>query len=294
MPDFPFIRSIVLVGDEQAGKTALINRLRQSDFDDDYKPTIGIDFFVYKKEPIKLQVWDTSGNKRFQPLIPCYTRSSSNIVYVLDSTQELEENKRLLLELRQEITKEPHLPDVSELIVFSKSDHANSKLSKDYTDGFNDFNIPYLPFSAKTEEGLEAILDHWINDSFSKIKRKEEQEKGKKLINKINKHGQVLDKIGSQIAKNKSAAFFKIVNAYNDATQNNNPLSQNKIAEIKNIIHQEKETLRQHRHWSIFNCFFYFFNTSRLENRVTSYKLINKLDCYLDNLIMDRPCNMRL
>ncbi|WP_218814406.1 hypothetical protein [Rickettsiella endosymbiont of Dermanyssus gallinae] len=89
---------------------------------------------------------------------------------------------------------------------------------------------------------------------------------------------------------NKSTALNAIAKACRDRgmgrSQPKTPLSTEKIADIKRIISDKKETIRQHRHWFVFNCFFNvidMLSASALEHRVESNKLVTKLDAYLNN-----------
>ena len=56
------------------GKTSIINSLMSQKFQDEYEPSIGVDFFSktvrYKDRLIKLQIWDSAGQEKFRSLIP--------------------------------------------------------------------------------------------------------------------------------------------------------------------------------------------------------------------------------
>ena len=78
----------VFLGSSGVGKTSLISRFIQNDFDKDYSPTVGIDFFTkpiqVRDQTVNLQVWDTAGQERFRSLVPSYIRDSSIAVLVYD------------------------------------------------------------------------------------------------------------------------------------------------------------------------------------------------------------------
>ena len=56
-------------------------------FQDEYEPSIGVDFFSktvrYKDRLIKLQIWDSVGQEKFRSLIPNYIRGSSLVFIFL-------------------------------------------------------------------------------------------------------------------------------------------------------------------------------------------------------------------
>ena len=85
-------QKIILTGDIAVGKTSIINSLLNSKFNDEYEPSIGVDFFSktmnYKGKQIKLQIWDSAGQEKFRSLIPNYIRGASLIFLVYDITQK--------------------------------------------------------------------------------------------------------------------------------------------------------------------------------------------------------------
>lgn len=85
-------QKIILTGDIAVGKTSIINALLNSKFNDEYEPSIGVDFFSktmnYKGKQIKLQIWDSAGQEKFRSLIPNYIRGASIIFLVYDITKK--------------------------------------------------------------------------------------------------------------------------------------------------------------------------------------------------------------
>ena len=85
-------QKIILTGDVAVGKTAMINSLLGSKFNDEYEPSIGVDFFSktlkFKGKQIKLQIWDSAGQEKFRSLIPNYIRGASLIYLVYDITNK--------------------------------------------------------------------------------------------------------------------------------------------------------------------------------------------------------------
>ena len=71
---------LVIAGSANTGKTILSGYLlnRELNFEN-YLPTIGVDFgtkvFLYKKNLYKLQIWDTAGETRFQPITNAYMKN---------------------------------------------------------------------------------------------------------------------------------------------------------------------------------------------------------------------------
>ena len=81
---------IIFVGDAGVGKTTIINRINDNEFQSAYDATIGVDFWPkkinFKGNEITLQIWDTAGQERYRGLIPSYVRNSSIVFIVFDIT----------------------------------------------------------------------------------------------------------------------------------------------------------------------------------------------------------------
>ena len=88
-----FRQKIIFCGDAGVGKTSIINSLMSQKFQDEYEPSIGVDFFSktvrYKDRLIKLQIWDSAGQEKFRSLIPNYIRGSSLIFLIYDISNKI-------------------------------------------------------------------------------------------------------------------------------------------------------------------------------------------------------------
>lgn len=114
---------LVFLGDQSVGKTSIITRFMYDKFDQNYQPTIGIDFLsktMYLEDrTVRLQLWDTAGQERFRSLIPSYIRDSSVavIVYDVSNRQSFLNTARWVDEVRTERGK-----DVVIVLVGNKTD----------------------------------------------------------------------------------------------------------------------------------------------------------------------------
>jgi Ras-related protein Rab-6A len=114
---------LVFLGDQSVGKTSIITRFMYDKFDQNYQPTIGIDFLsktLYLEDrTVRLQLWDTAGQERFRSLIPSYIRDSSVavIVYDVSNRQSFLNTARWVDEVRTERGK-----DVVIVLVGNKTD----------------------------------------------------------------------------------------------------------------------------------------------------------------------------
>ena len=88
----PVCHKVVFLGDSFVGKTAIINQYIFSSCSEEHKTTIAIDFFtknlVIDGQPVRLIIWDTAGQEKFNALIPSYIHNSSIAILVFDITSQ--------------------------------------------------------------------------------------------------------------------------------------------------------------------------------------------------------------
>ncbi len=86
-----FVVKVVIVGDWGVGKTSLIRRFAENKFDYDYKPSIGVNIVTkvvdVKGRKLKLQIFDTGGQERLQPLRKRYYTGANAVIFVFDITR---------------------------------------------------------------------------------------------------------------------------------------------------------------------------------------------------------------
>ena len=84
--------NIILLGDANVGKTSLLNKYFNKDFNSNYIPTKGIDYLSniirQKYLNVKLIVADTSGNDKFQSIWQSYSEDIDGVILVFDVTNK--------------------------------------------------------------------------------------------------------------------------------------------------------------------------------------------------------------
>jgi small GTP-binding protein len=71
-------RKVVVVGGFGCGKTSLLRRCTDGDFNEGELPTLGVNIVIRKGS----QVWDTSGQERFHSLAPTYLKGAHAVIFV--------------------------------------------------------------------------------------------------------------------------------------------------------------------------------------------------------------------
>ena len=70
----------MLIGDSGVGKSNLLSRFTQNQFNIESKSTIGVEFatksIVTEGKTIKAQIWDTAGQERYRAITSAYYRGA--------------------------------------------------------------------------------------------------------------------------------------------------------------------------------------------------------------------------
>lgn len=90
---YDFMFKVIVIGDSGVGKTNLILKFSDRDFNPNYLPTIGLDFNIKNiligEKRVQLQLWDTAGQQRFRIMTSAYYRAASGIIltYSIDGRE---------------------------------------------------------------------------------------------------------------------------------------------------------------------------------------------------------------
>ena len=154
---------VVLLGDENVGKTSLLTRFMYDTFDLHYRVTIGIDFVSrtlhLRDRTVRLQLWDTAGQERFRSLIPSYIREAAVAVFVYDisSPQSFASIGRWVEDVHKD-----RGTDVLLVLVGSKSDlEAEGRRAVSCGEGeryAREHSMLWGEVSAKEGTGIQAMM----------------------------------------------------------------------------------------------------------------------------------------
>ncbi|CAF1392798.1 unnamed protein product [Rotaria sordida] len=142
---------ILLIGDSEVGKTALLTRLTR------------IHWIKNDEQTNKLQIWDISGQERFREITNAYYRSAQGIIILFDVTNaESFDHLHIWLENINQNTSN----DVKKLLVGNKSDLTTERVidydkAKEFADTLN---IRYVETSAKNSTNVEEVFKSMVNE----------------------------------------------------------------------------------------------------------------------------------
>ena len=149
---------IVLLGDSSVGKSCIMERYVNNNFDENSEVTIGASFatkdILTKENKIKFEMWDTAGQERYKSLTPMYYRNAMGAIIIYDIT-----NKETFTSAEswiKQIIKERG-EKCKIILVGNKLDLENKrKVEKKIKTQFE--NIKYIEASAKSGKNVEKIF----------------------------------------------------------------------------------------------------------------------------------------
>ncbi|KAJ3127202.1 Ras- protein Rab-5A [Nowakowskiella sp. JEL0407] len=119
----PIQVKLVLLGEAAVGKSSLVLRFVNNEFQENKEPTIGAAFLTQKckleDKIIKFEIWDTAGQERFHSLAPMYYRNAQAAIVAYDITkaQSLDKAKSWVKELQRQAN-----PNIVIALVGNKTD----------------------------------------------------------------------------------------------------------------------------------------------------------------------------
>ena len=149
---------IILVGDSGVGKTSILKKFINNEFNEDIKCTINIDFFsksikIDKNLYTNLKIYDTAGQEKYRALIKKYYQGTDGIILVFDLTNENSFNK--LKSWINEVSDNTEKAQI--ILVGNKADLIERKIDEETAENFaKQRDMKYIETSAK--EGTNILL----------------------------------------------------------------------------------------------------------------------------------------
>lgn len=159
---------LVLLGEAAVGKSSLVLRFVNDDFQENKEPTIGAAFLTQKctldERMVKFEIWDTAGQERFASLAPMYYRNAQAalVTYDLTKASSLDKAKHWINELHRQAS-----PQITIALVGNKLDlciegdeEDRRMVSSDEARAFADENnLLFFETSAKTGEAVKEVFE---------------------------------------------------------------------------------------------------------------------------------------
>ena len=195
--EYDYLFKLLLIGNSSVGKSSLLFRFVENVWDDNFVPTIGVDFvrniyliylYILQKlktlevngKKVKLQIWDTAGQERFKNITASYYRGGNGVLVVYDITDRdsFENLNSWLIEIEKNANK-----NVYKLLIGNTCD-LEDKRKVTYQEG-KDFatsnGMQFIETSAKNDtkvkDAFELLTQEIIKASITKDKSLERKEK---------------------------------------------------------------------------------------------------------------------
>ena len=184
---FDLSLKMLLTGDDKVGKSALITKICNNNFLENYISTVGLEFFTLNfnilsdndKPVLICQIWDCCGNELYRSLVTNFYRNTNVCLLVYDVTNEKSFND---IDVWLKTAEENSNGEIEHFVLIgTKIDLEDGRaVSKDAGKKFaKDNGMKFVEVSAKTDVGiddLKNILAKIIYEEFKKNKEKEKEE----------------------------------------------------------------------------------------------------------------------
>ena len=162
MTDFKQYK-VVMLGNSGVGKTAIVERISNSEFNEVHVPTVGAQFvsldFKLDTCKVTIELWDTAGQEVFRSLVGFYSRDACGAFLVADLTSKttFEELDKWVDFIKENAT------DTKIILFGNKTDLVENRVISEGELSYyaQQHGFCYMEGSAKTGEN--------ISDAFSKM-----------------------------------------------------------------------------------------------------------------------------
>jgi len=175
--EYDYLFKLLLIGNSSVGKSSLLVRFVDDIWEENFVPTIGVDFKLKTLEidgkKVKLQIWDTAGQERFKNITASYYRGGNGVLVVYDITDRDSFNNlnSWLIEIEKNANK-----NVFKLLIGNKNDLEDER-KVSYNEGkeFADSNgMKFIETSAKTSDkvydAFKLLTNEIIKNNLNKDK----------------------------------------------------------------------------------------------------------------------------
>ena len=180
------IFKIIIIGDSSTGKTNILSKYLNNNFEKNSKATIGVELgsksFKIKNDSINCQIWDTAGQERYRSITTAYYKGAVGALVVYDITkkQTFENVDNWITELRNYADKK-----LSVILVGNKNDLDNEREVKKEQGEIKakDYGIAFLETSALNGTNIEIAFKTLVEEVYSKCHKEFESITNVEIMN---------------------------------------------------------------------------------------------------------------
>ena len=177
-----YIVKILTLGDTSVGKSSIVLRFSDDDFNDNQFATIGIDFktkyIKMGESSVKVLIWDTAGQEKFQNIAKQYYKGANGVLLIYDigNKKSFERVDFWLKELKSN----NRIEELFICLVGNKIDLEDKRVisTEDGEKYAKENNINFFEVSAKSGKGVNDLFNAAIKGSMDKVFSSNEKEEG--------------------------------------------------------------------------------------------------------------------
>tara|TARA_B110000037_G_scaffold168734_1_gene191126 strand:+ start:467 stop:1084 length:618 start_codon:yes stop_codon:yes gene_type:complete len=172
-----YVFKIIIVGNNTVGKSSLLNKFIDNNFNDTYSTTIGVEFGVKyvtlnDSNNIKLQIWDTAGQESFRSITRSFYRASAGVIlmYSIDNKNSFDNIKSWLNDINNELNR-----NIPIILVGNKKDlnHRREITTEEGLNFAKENNLLFKEISVKYELDSTSVFNILSENIYQKIQNKE-------------------------------------------------------------------------------------------------------------------------
>ena len=178
---YDVIYKILLVGDSGVGKTNIMLRYLNKEFNINTKATVGVEFgsknIIIDKKVIKGQIWDTAGQERYRAITSSYYKGAHGAFVVYDITlkESFEAVDRWINDLRNNTDERLEI-----ILIGNKSDLEEKRqvTKEEGEEKAKEKEVAFMETSALNCNNIEKAFNEILNKVYSAYKPQEKKSEG--------------------------------------------------------------------------------------------------------------------
>jgi Ras-related protein Rab-11A len=168
--DYNYLFKVLILGDSFVGKTNMLKRFLNDEFDMNTKETVGVEFgsknfIMDEKDIVKAQIWDTAGQERYRSVTKAYYKGAKGalLVYDISRRNTFENIDNWLIDLRTNGDK-----DILIILIGNKCDLIDKRevSVEEAQTKAEQYNIAYMETSAKNGDNIIKAFSELVSQVY--------------------------------------------------------------------------------------------------------------------------------
>ena len=173
---YDYLFKILLIGEATAGKTPFLLRYTDDSFKANHLTTIGIDFKIkiinINGKLIKLQIWDTAGQKEFRTITKTYFKGTHGIILLYDVADQ-DSFSNIPNWMKQIENNAPN--NACKVLVGNNCEKPDRVVTEEEGKKMaDDFSMAFFEASPKTNQNINEVFNYLVQEILKSIEGKKQ------------------------------------------------------------------------------------------------------------------------